>query len=318
MKFYVKASLFCLAFLASCEKLELYWDLPNLPVVETLEPESFCCLSVKVGCNLVFLGDSPAVCGICYSQFPTPTIVDSMVICGENTGTHKTKIDNLSDQITYYIRAFASNDDGTVYGEQKQFTTGIGEVGTFTDSRDSKIYKTVKIGSQTWMAENLAFLPSVSPPTEESYDYAHYYVYGYNGKNTSTAKETHNYKTYGVLYNWQAANEACPAGWHLPSDEEWKQLEKSVGSYVAKYLKATSWWRSSGNGTDYFGFSGLPGGYRDYYDRFNYIGYYGYWWSSTEKIEDNASYLRMQYNSSLQKSSNYDKRVGFSVRCLKD
>lgn len=111
--------------------------------------------------------------------------------------------------------------------------------GTFKDIRDGKVYKIVTIGSQTWMAENLAFLPEVYGPTVNSIMEPRYYVYGYEGTSVEDAKATTNYKTYGVLYNWSAAMSGsagsdtnpsgvrgiCPEGWHLPSDAEWTQLE---------------------------------------------------------------------------------------------
>lgn len=93
--------------------------------------------------------------------------------------------------------------------------------GTFTDSRDGKVYNIVTIGKQFWMAENLAYLPSVVDPGTGSYTEPYYSVYGYNGTDVAAAKATENYQTYGVLYNWPAAMTACPEGWHLPSDAEW-------------------------------------------------------------------------------------------------
>ncbi|NLB63985.1 MAG: hypothetical protein GX801_07760 [Fibrobacter sp.] len=99
----------------------------------------------------------------------------------------------------------------------------VAEYGTFEDERDSNVYKTVQIGNQTWMAENLRYLPSLNG-TEDSEEDAKYYVYGYEGSDVDNAKNTDNYKTYGVLYNFVAAKVACPAGWHLPSNTEWNAL----------------------------------------------------------------------------------------------
>ena len=105
---------------------------------------------------------------------------------------------------------------------------------TIKDARDNQTYRIVTIGSQTWMAENLKYLPSVVGPGPGSKKTPHYYVYGYNGTNVTDAKATANYNTYGVLYNWPAAMNGaassttnpsgvqgvCPDGWHLPSDAE--------------------------------------------------------------------------------------------------
>ena len=96
----------------------------------------------------------------------------------------------------------------------------------FPDERDGNTYRFVTIGSQCWMSENLKYLPSVSPKSDHyiSQTEPFYYVYKYQGEGVNEAKATANYQNYGVLYNWPAAMQACPPGWHLPSDEEWTQL----------------------------------------------------------------------------------------------
>jgi uncharacterized protein (TIGR02145 family) len=141
-----------------------------------------------------------------------------------------------------------------------------GETGTFTDSRDGNTYKWVKIGDQVWMAENLAYLPEVSPPSEYSDTEPCYYVYGYEGTNVSEAKTTYNYKTYGVLYNYLAALTACPNGWHIPTIEEKHQL--------VNYLKV------KGYNYDMCDFLNLLGGWRcgNEWGMFEHIGHQGYWW----------------------------------------
>ncbi len=189
---------------------------------------------------------------------------------------------------------------------------------TFTDKRDGKTYKTVKIGEQVWMAENLAYLPSVEGGHIGSRTTPYYYVYDYNGKDVTAAKATANYTTYGVLYNWPAAMNACPTGWHLPSEDEWEELTDFVGSNHGTKLKAKSGWKSNGNGTDDYGFSALPGGFRDYNGVFYWVGYYGDWWSSTEFVATNACSRSMSsdYGSVTRGSNN--KEYGCSVRCLRD
>jgi uncharacterized protein (TIGR02145 family) len=152
-----------------------------------------------------------------------------------------------------------------------------GETGTITDSRDGKTYKTVKIGEQWWMAENLAY--DVGDGS-----------WAYNN-------DERNVKTYGRLYTLEAAKKACPSadGWHLPTDEEWEQMEIAIGMSQSEAddtacrgtnegtkLKATSGWDSNGNGTDDYGFSGLPGGFRNPFGGFSGIGRSGNWWSATE------------------------------------
>jgi uncharacterized protein (TIGR02145 family) len=95
---------------------------------------------------------------------------------------------------------------------------------TFTDPRDGNTYRVVCIGRQCWMAENLKFMPAVCPATTTPDGSPCHYVYDYQGYDISEAKETDNYRNYGVLYNWPAVLAACPPGWHLPRDEEWSEL----------------------------------------------------------------------------------------------
>ena len=187
------------------------------------------------------------------------------------------------------------------------FAWGVEETnnltGTMTDSRDGKAYKTVKIGTQIWMAENLNYNAANS--------------YCYRGKASNCTK-------YGRLYTWATAATACPEGWHLPSKDEWEKLFTAVGgeSTAGKALKSTSGWNNyhgeSGNGTDAFGFSALPAGYRD--DDGDYLneGDDVYFWSSTE---DNSGYvydMYLYYNLDLAYLRANNKNNRFSVRCLKD
>jgi uncharacterized protein (TIGR02145 family) len=155
---------------------------------------------------------------------------------------------------------------------------------------------------------------------------------------------------YGGLYQWnemmqyttqQGVQGICPPGWHLPTDEEWKLLEGAVDSQygigdniwdtwggdrgydAGTNLKTTSGWHLNGNGTDLFGFSGLPGGWRDYYWDFYGIDYYGFWWTSTEDNDTYAWARELYYNNPGVNRINYlksygYKNYGFSVRCLQD
>ena len=207
-------------------------------------------------------------------------------------------------------------------------------LGTFTDTRDNYTYQTVEIGSQTWMAENLKYLPSVVGPGAGSYGDPYYYVYGYDGTDISSAKATENYQTYGVLYNWPAAMQACPTGWHLPSDDEWKELEMFLGMSQEQAdewgwrgtdeggkLKETgiTHWNSPNEGaTNETGFTALPGGCRYDGGGFSDLGNGGSWWSATEGDSVYACTRRLYCSSSDVYRSNYVKDRGFSVRCVRD
>jgi uncharacterized protein (TIGR02145 family) len=171
----------------------------------------------------------------------------------------------------------------------------------FTDSRDGKTYKKVTIGNQTWMAENLNFA------AEGSKCY---------GNNAGTCD------MYGRLYNWAAALKACPAGYHLPNDEEWTALENAVGgrSIAGTKLKSAAGWNEDGNGTNDYGWSALPGGGGYSKGSFFNAGYYGVWWSATEDGALNARHRNMFYlNDFVYVGWYLSIRADlFSVRCVQD
>jgi len=187
--------------------------------------------------------------------------------------------------------------------------------GTFTDSRDSKSYKWVKIGTQTWMAENMSYNASGSKC--------------YNNSETNCVK-------YGKMYDWTTAKTVCPSGWHLPSGAEWDYLfhyvdgSGSVSSdydspTAGKYLKATNGWNNSGNGTDNYGFSALPGGLgNSSFGTFGSAGELGGWWSSDRYDSDNLGtsffyYRFMRYNDGNAGLRSDEGGVYLlSVRCLKN
>ena len=172
-------------------------------------------------------------------------------------------------------------------------------IGDMTDSRDGHTYKTVTIGSQIWMAENLNY------ETENSYCY----------------NDSAEYcDKYGRLYTWDAAITVCPSGWHLPSNDEWRSLFTAVGGASAgKVLKSESGWYNDGNGLDSFGFSALPVGGWDggetYYDE----GRAANFWSSTEEsLSPSAYYIFLNYDIDGARFYGSGKYFGFSVRCLQD
>jgi len=166
---------------------------------------------------------------------------------------------------------------------------------TFTDTRNSKTYRTVQIVNQRWMAENLNYQTSDGS-------------WCYGDADSNCVK-------YGRLYDWNTAMTVCPSGWHLPTIQEWGVLTDAVSG---KVLKSTSGWNSNVNGTDDIGFSALPGGRRHSNGYFYDAGSYGYWWTATESGSGYA-YLRGMgyYNDGVDEGDNY-KSFGYSVRCLQD
>jgi uncharacterized protein (TIGR02145 family) len=172
---------------------------------------------------------------------------------------------------------------------------------TFTDPRNGKVYKVVQIGGQLWMAENLNYATGNS------------WCYGDN---------TANCDTYGRLYDWPTATNACPSGWHLPSDAEWTTLENTLGgSTVAgdkMKTKGTTWQNSATTGANSSCFSGLPGGSRSEFNGFGFLGDEAIWWSSTAYDAGTAWTRNLIYYLGALNKYNSGKGTGMSVRCVKN
>ncbi len=231
-----------LTFTFGCDKE----DPVELPKINTSSVTEITTNTAKSGGNITDDGGASVTSrGVVWSTLENPEIDDKEGITedGSGLGEFTSEMENLQPATTYYIRAYATNIKGTAYGEQKSFKTER-ETGTFVDQRDGQEYEWVRIGDQVWMAENLKYLPEVSPGSAGSETNPHYSVYGYEGTDVSEAVATDNYNNYGVLYNWPAAMDGassssanpsgvqgvCPAGWHLPSDAEWTELTDYVVS----------------------------------------------------------------------------------------
>jgi uncharacterized protein (TIGR02145 family) len=241
------------------------------------------------------------------------------VACGNDSSTSANNSDDgdSSSKSSSSQKTISSSSDRVT--EPAEVTTGI-----MTDARDGQNYRTIKIGMQTWMAQNLNYESAGS--------------YCYNDSASNCAK-------YGRLYTWAAAMDSagtwssngkgcgygktcsptypvrgvCPDGWHLPTQMEWNTLFMAVGgqSIAGKKLKSLSGWDSDGNGTDDFLFSALPAG-----NRFG-LGGYGNegiteFWSSTEDVSRKAYFMYLYFTLDDANLHNDNKNYGFSVRCLKD
>lgn len=205
---------------------------------------------------------------------------------------------------------------------------------TLVDPRDSKVYKTIKIASQTWMAENLNYADSVKTESLK-------------GNNWCYHNDTMNCDVVGRYYTWAAAidsvglaeNEAldcgygkrcwlpdtvygiCPPGWHLPKEEEWYALFDALGgrTVAGRVLKSQSGWLYQGAGTDSTGFCALPAGRKFVDDYFDYDGLIAYFWSASEYTEDYARFMGLTYDYYWEAFLyTHKKTYGFSVRCVKN
>lgn len=226
--------------------------------------------------------------------------------------TQQNPIHIYNNEGHYTVQLIASNDFESDTKIKNNYITVTGEIitGTFNDPRDGQIYNTVEIDNQTWFSENLNFV------TTNSWWYDN---------------DPANGDIYGRLYTWDAAIFACPTGWHLPSDDEWKELEIYLGmsqteadniewrgTNQGKQMKSTSGWHANGNGINSVGFTALPGGYRFNDGSFQRLGERGTFWSSSAGSDASAWYRNPSFNEDQVYRNNFNTANSYSVRCLKD
>ena len=198
--------------------------------------------------------------------------------------------------------------------------------GTMTD-QDGNVYKTVTIGTQTWMAENLrttkyndgTAIPNVSGEIAWKLLSTDAYC------NYSNTIKNDSLGTYGRLYNWYAVKtgKLAPKGWHVPSDAEWTQLTTYLGgtSVAGGKLKETGpthWYTPNTDATNESGFTALPAGQRSTNGVFFLVTTYGYFWTATESSAKSALNRNVSYDNGKVSGFSYDKLMGMSVRCVKD
>jgi len=273
--------------------------------------------------------------GVCWSTTINPTTADNKSNDGSGIGVYSSTLTGLTTGVTYYVRAYAINSSGTGYGNVYSFThpflitfNSNLNYGSVTDI-DGNVYKTIVIGNQTWMAENLrttkyrngVAIPNITVVEDKNWSSL---VTGawcnYEDDEASIAK-------YGNLYNWYAVidslNILAPIGWHVPSDLEWSTLAAylggdSIAGGKLKEIGTLSWFSPNVGANNESGFSAIPGGGRSHTGALGYFGSFGYWWSTT-KADDTYAWNRgMFFNARFVGRYNCDKRGGLSVRCVKD
>jgi uncharacterized protein (TIGR02145 family) len=319
----------------SCKKVEK----PSFPPDVFTSPVTAVLYSTAAsGGNITNDGGAFVVTrGVCWSVNETPTTTDNKTIDGVGAGEFSSSIYGLKPGIAYYVRAYATNSKGTEYGDQISFTTKIANVkyntsltyGTLTDT-EGKNYKTIVIGSQEWMAENLK--------TTKYNDGSSIQKVADNAlwTNISTPaycwfedNDTLYGNIYGAYYNWFAVNSGklCPTGWHVPTDAEWQVLidflggSKIAGSKI-KETGTNNWIFSNKDASNSSGFTALPSGMRGTLDgSFSGQGYFGGWWSSTASDPSPLASAWSRWihgDTTLVARSEIFKKDGFNVRCLKD
>lgn len=261
--------------------------------------------------------------GICWSTETSPSLRDNSEKSGGGAGDFFITITGLRPGAEYYARAFVISASDTIYGNIISFATP--DYGSLSDI-DGNEYKTVTIGTQIWMAENLGVsryndgkpIPLVTDSMKwTSLSTPAFCWYSNN-------QEVYK-KSYGALYNGYTAGSGrlCPTGWHVPSDAEWDILAGSLGgSDVAggkmKEAGTSRWVRPNTGASNMSNFNALPGGLRYFDGNFRDLGFGAYWWSSTQLNPERAFFRFVFHEESLIYRFDNLKRIGFSVRCLKD
>jgi uncharacterized protein (TIGR02145 family) len=314
-----------------------FTTLPTYQVVYTSFATNVKDSSTNIGGNVISEGlTSVTERGIYWSVSPDPENTGSKIQIGSGAGTYSTILTKLIPEKSYFIKAYAVSSIKTVYGDEVKFMTRIG---TLTDIDGNKYY-IQRIGTHLWMANNLRTtkyadgkpIPEVSSTadwkalTSSDIGYCWY-----------PTVPDYAYK-YGLLYTWSAAMNGstgsttnivqgvCPTGWHLPNLSEWLELINFLGGIniaggKMKEADITYWKNPNTGATNESGFSGLPGGMRNYDGSFEVLdGSHGYWWSTTESevTWNSCSGVSLNYSNGYANVVSDISKTGHSVRCLKD
>jgi uncharacterized protein (TIGR02145 family) len=305
------------------------FETPALfPVVSTAAIVEYTNNYAIVGGAIIDAGLTPVIeRGLYWGLSPSTETTGTKITLDNSSEVLSKKLTGLSPNTNYYVKAFATNKNGTGYGTEKKFNTGNDTTFPKVADIDGNVYHIVTIGSQVWMAENLrttryndgTLIPKITANQTWYMSNSGAYCW-YN--NDSSAYEI----PYGKLYNWYAVNSGklCPTGWHVPSDSEWKTLGDYLGGDLVaggklKEAGKMHWSAPNTGASNESGFTALPGGFR-MENGFGFKGEMTYWWSSTEYTSTTAWTRCVYYMSgSLSKDKTGPlKSGGISVRCVKN
>lgn len=264
-----------------------------------------------------------------YSHIVSPSPDTTSLSAGV---TFSYTLTDLKPKTKYHYRINGISEGGVGNGSDVSFTTTDTNIIVINFNPDLSYdsiydfegnkYKTIVIGTQTWMAENLRSVRfndgTDIPFVPDTYKWSLLDTPGYCWYNGDSV-------AYGGVYNWYAVGtgKLCPEGWHIPSDEEWTTLTDYLGGPevaggLLKEVGSVHWLRPNAGATNESGFTALPSGYRSAYGGYSNLGHYGIWWTSTEWSSGGAWYRDLYYGYESVDRSNTSKKGGGSVRCLKD
>ena len=305
----------------------------GIPIVTTANISNITATTAISGGSIISDGGAAITTrGVCWATANNPTISGSKTADGSGIGTYASTISGLTPNTTYFVRAYVTNSVGTIYGNEVTLKTPLAPIlfnstktyGTVSDI-DGNTYKTIQIGTQLWMAENLKTTKykdgNAIPLVTDNISWSKLTTPGYSWYNNdiTTYKEV-----YGAFYNWYSlnTNNLCPTGWHVPTETDWTLMTTYLGGRAGTSgkLKETGimhWNTPNTSATNESGFTALPGGYRNIDGTFYIMGNNGYWWSLTEYSGTIAWMRYMDFNTAdIGLSSYSSKQSGFSVRCI--
>lgn len=301
------------------------------PTLTTLSPTISSETLVITGGNISSNGGYPITQrGVCWSINPGPTIDDRKTNDGTGEGNFTSNISGISNLVvntTYYVRAYAINSKGISYGDERSFIININVPGPNITDVDGNLYRSVKIGTQIWMVENLKVTKYRNGNSIQEVSDNIAWRNLNSGAYCNFDNNLAHGNTYGKLYNYYAVADSrniCPTGWHVPTKEEWNTLINFLGGGLIAGSKlkeqGTVHWNLA-RGSNTSGFTALAGSFRgDNGFFYNAVKHSGWWWTSTEF---NSTYTWSLFlgddGITFQTTDNFhDKRAGHSVRCIKD
>ena len=293
---------------------------PVLATVTTAAASEISPTAATCGGNVTADGNTMVTArGLCWSTSHDPTTSDYKTIDGTGIGSFASVITGLEENTTYYARAYATNNVGTAYGTEINFTTA--SFGTMTD-QDGNVYRTVTIGTQIWTVENLkATHYRNGNPIDNVTDNTAWAALT-TGAYCWYENDIANKPVYGALYNWFAAGDArnlAPAGWHVATDAEWTALVTylggtSVAGGKLKEIGLAHWISPNTGATNSAGFTSLPGGFRFNAGPFGSLGERAYYWSSDSSA---WFYFITNFTTSCSRFALINE-FGYAVRLVKD
>jgi len=315
-----------LIFQAGCKKdTAPQSDVPKVPTVTTSSVTGITATAAYSGGNVTVKGNSDVKArGVCWSTSQNPDISNTHTIDGLGTGGFVSNITNLSPNTLYYVRAYATNNDGTGYGSAFTFTTTQLSCES-PITYDGKNYQTILINTQCWFQQNLNVGTRIDGNVNQTDN-------GFVEKHCYNDEET-NCTFYGALYQWnemmqyvttQGTQGICPTGWHIPTDAEWAVLENylggdSVAGGKMKQAGLTNWAPPNTGATNSSGFTAFGAGNHTS-SGYDGIMLFAYFWSSTQDFGDpDYAWSRSPYSTGKDVYRGPgNKGNSFSVRCLKN